>query len=167
MQKKILLLISLTILFGASSAQAFCPVCVVAVGTGLEISRYLGIDDTITGLWIGALLISLSMWTLEWLNKKNINFAGKRFLVFFAFYALTIFPLYWAKLMGQPLHTFWGIDKLLLGIILGSFVFLFGGFWHLKLKKKNDGKVHFPFQKVAVPIGLLLILSFIFYFLTQ
>lgn len=167
MRKIFLSVILLTLFFSSFSAQAFCPVCVVAVGAGLELSHYLGIDDVITGLWIGALLISLSTLTITWLEKKRQYFAWKKSTIFFAFYFLTIFPLYWAKLMGQPFHTFWGIDKLLLGIIFGSIIFYLGEFWHLKLKKKNDDKVHFPFQKVAVPIGLLLVSSFIFYFLTK
>lgn len=168
MLKKIFLIIfGLTLSLVAYNAQAFCPVCVVAAGAGLEFSRYLGIDDAITGLWIGALLVSFSILTLGWLEKKSYNFAGRKFSVFFAFYFLTIFPLYWAKLIGQPFHAFWGIDKLLLGIILGSIVFYLGGMLNLYLKKKNDNKVYFPFQKVILPVGLLLISSFIFYFLTR
>jgi hypothetical protein len=149
------------------SVQAFCPVCVVAVGAGLELSHYLGIDDTITGLWIGALLIALSAWTVEWLVKKNIKFKREKIVVYGAYYGLTLFPLYWYGFMGQDNHFFWGVDKLLLGIILGSLVFHFGGIWHFKLKKKNNNKVYFPFQKVVIPVGLLTLLSFIFYFLTR
>lgn len=167
MRKIFLSVILLTLFFGSFPAQAFCPVCVVAVGAGLEISHYLGIDDTITGLWIGALLVSLSILTLGWLEKKKYNFAGRKFSVFFAFYFLTIFPLYWAKLMGQPFHTFWGIDKLLLGIIFGSVIFFLGNMLNSYFKKKNNDKVYFPFQKVILPVGLLFILSFIFYFLTN
>ena len=37
----------------ALPAQAVCPVCIVAVGAGLGLSEYLGIDDTIAGVWIG------------------------------------------------------------------------------------------------------------------
>lgn len=37
-----------------AKAQAVCPVCTVAVGTGVGLSRWLGVDDTITGLWLGA-----------------------------------------------------------------------------------------------------------------
>lgn len=165
--KKSFLFLAGLVFLPVFSAQAFCPVCVVAVGAGLELSHYLGIDDTVTGLWIGALLVGLSAWTLEWLGKKKINFKGEILTVYVAYYLLTIIPLYFAGLMGQLHHTFWGVDKLLLGIIFGSVVFYFGGMWHFKLKAKNDGKVHFPFQKVVVPVGLLLILSFIFYFLTK
>lgn len=150
-----------------SLAQAFCPVCVVAVGAGLELSNYLGIDDVITGQWIGALLVGLSAWTLEWLGKKKINFKGKVPAIYAGYYLLTVVPLYFAGLMGQPDHTFWGVDKLLLGIICGSLIFYFAGMWHFKLKKKNSNKVYFPFQKVVIPVGLLFILSVVFYFLTS
>lgn len=159
------------LLFGLFSpigflAQAFCPVCVVAVGAGLELSNYLGIDDVITGLWIGALLVALSAWTLDWMGKIKLAFKGDKFTVYFVYYALTIGPLYWVGLMGQPNHFLWGVDKLLLGMALGSLAFFFGGMWHFKLKKNNNDKVYFPFQKVIIPVGLLLILSIVFYFLT-
>jgi hypothetical protein len=155
------------LLLGALPVGAFCPVCVVAVGAGLELSNYLGIDDVVTGLWIGALLVGLSAWTLEWLKKKKFNFKGETLAVYAGYYLLTIIPLYFAGLMGQLGHTFWGVDKLLLGIIFGSAIFFFGGMWHFRLKRKNNYKVYFPFQKVAIPVGLLLILSFVFYFLTK
>ncbi len=144
------------LLFSALPVGAFCPVCVVAVGAGLELSQYLGIDDTVTGLWVGALLVGLSAWTIEWLKKKKITFKGETLAVYAGYYLLMIVPLYFAGLMGQSYHSFWGVDKLLLGIIFGSVVFFFGGMWHFHLKKKNNNKVHFPFQKVVVPVGLLL-----------
>lgn len=157
----------LVLLFFTLPVEAFCPVCVVAVGAGLELSHYLGIDDTITGLWVGALLIGLSAWTIEWLGKKKINFRGKKTVVYLTYYALTIIPLYYAGLIGQYGHTFWGTDKLLLGIIFGSVVFFLGGMLNLRLKKQNGGKAYLPFQKVIIPVGLLLILSIIFYFLIK
>ena len=165
--KKIVLLLAGLIFFPLFSVQAFCPVCVVAVGAGLELSNYLGIDDTVTGLWVGALLIAISAWTLDWLKKKKVTFKGETLAVYAGYYLLTIIPLYFAGLMGQAYHSFWGVDKLLLGIIFGSLVFYFGGMWHSRLKRKNNDKVHFPFQKVIVPVGLLLILSVIFYYLTK
>ena len=127
----------LALVFLAFPVKAFCPVCVVAVGAGLELSHYLGIDDVITGLWIGALLIGLSAWTIEWLQKKKISFKGKVLAVYAGYYLLTVIPLYFTGLMGQYGHTFWGVDKLLLGIIFGSAIFFLGGMWNLKLKKNN------------------------------
>jgi len=33
-------------------------------------------------------------------------------------------PLYLSKMIGIPLNTIWGIDKVLLGIAVGSVLFL-------------------------------------------
>jgi len=43
---------------GAVSAQV-CPVCVVAIAGGLEFSRWFGIDDVVSSIWIGAFLVAL------------------------------------------------------------------------------------------------------------
>ena len=46
-------------LFWASAVKAICPLCVVAVGAGLGLSRWLGVDDVVSSIWIGALLVSM------------------------------------------------------------------------------------------------------------
>ena len=68
-------IIAVGLLF-AKKALAVCPICTVAAATGIGFSRWLGIDDTITGLWIGGLTVSLITWTIDWLGKKNIRFKG-------------------------------------------------------------------------------------------
>ncbi len=50
-----------------------CPVCTIAVGAGIGLSRWLGVDDLISGLWIGGLIVSLIGMTILWLNKKNLK----------------------------------------------------------------------------------------------
>lgn len=32
-------------------AYAHCPLCVAGAGMGVALSRYLGIDDAVTGVW--------------------------------------------------------------------------------------------------------------------
>lgn len=165
--------LSLTIITSfliALPAKAICPVCVVAVGAGLGLSEYLGIDDTIAGAWIGGLLVAMSVWTINWFNKKNWHFGQKDLrdiVVFILYYVLTIWPLYAQNLMGHPDNRLWGIDKLLLGIIAGSLFFAASAAWYNYLKKKNNGRAYFPFQKVAMPLGSLVILSFIFYLIVR
>ncbi|MDP3917891.1 MAG: hypothetical protein Q8Q30_01815, partial [Candidatus Woesebacteria bacterium] len=51
--------------------KAVCPVCTVAVAGGLGLSRYFGIDDSIIGIWSGGLMVSLTLWTIDWLSRKN------------------------------------------------------------------------------------------------
>lgn len=157
----------LLIIFSTASAQAVCPVCTVAVGAGVGFSRWLGIDDTISGLWIGALLASLVLWTNDWLEKKDKKFKG-RGLVILLIYVLFIFiPLYWAGVIGHPFNKILGIDKIIVGSFIGVLVFFAGADWYLKLKEKNGGHAHFPFQKVVMPILPVAILSAVFYFLTK
>ena len=154
-------------LYFIPAANAICPVCTIAVGAGIGLSRWLGIDDTITGLWIGGLTISLILWTLNWLRRKEINFKGKRTLVFLGYYLIIIVPLYWMNIIGHPFNKMLGIDKLLFGIILGSLAFWSGGIAYYRIKERNDGRAHFPFQKILMPLAPLIILSIILYFFTK
>ncbi len=164
----LLVIFGLSFIF-AKKALAVCPICTLAVGTGVGLSRWLGIDDTITGLWIGGFVVSMITWTLSWFDKKNIRFKGRVIATIVGYYLLIIVPLYFAGIIGSPLNTLCacGLDKLLLGIIVGSFGFWFGASWYYYLKEKHGGRAYFPFQKVAMPIGPLIILTIIFYFLTK
>jgi len=141
--------------------QAVCPVCTIAVGAGVGLCRYLGIDDAISGTWIGGLIISLIAWTIDWLNKKNIRFLFRKILAAIFYYVIVILPLYKMNIMGHPDNKLWGMDKLLAGIIVGSVVFILSVLFNDFLKKKNQGKVYFPFQRVVVPILFLIIASYI------
>ena len=166
MSKKSLIYLILLISFSLSLAarvQAVCPVCTIAVGAGVGLCRYLGIDDTISGAWIGGLIISLIALTIDWLNKKNIRFMFRKIIVAVLFYAVTIGPLYFTNIMGHPFNKFWGIDRLLFGIISGSLVFLISVWFNDFLKKRNQGKVYFPFQKVVIPILFLAVNNLVFW----
>ena len=149
------------------TAYAFCPVCTIAVAGGIGLSRWLGVDDTITGLWVGGFTVSLIAWTILWFQKKNIKFYGEKSITILGYYAIIVLPLYWKGIIGHPLNKLWGVDKLLLGIILGSVFFFLGGSVHFALKKRNGEKVYFPFQKIAFSVFPLVVLSFVFYFITR
>ena len=165
--KSLLFLLLTSLAVAPVKTYAVCPVCALAVGAGLELSHYLGIDDSVTSLWIGALIVSFIMWTLNWLERKNYHFAYEKTLISLGFYAVTLLPLYWKDVIGNPFNTLWGVDKIILGTILGSVIFYFSERWYDKLKEKNHNHAYFPFQKVAMPVAMLLIFSVIFYFLTK
>jgi glucan phosphoethanolaminetransferase (alkaline phosphatase superfamily) len=165
MSKKILLF-TIFLLLGVlinNSALAVCPVCTIAVCVGVGLSRWLGIDDLISGVWIGGLTVSIIFWALDWLNKKQIRFKLRWIVVSFIFYMLVVLPLFFTGIMGHPLNKFLGIDKLLFGIAAGSLAFLLSVFAHKFLKKKNQGKSYFSYQKVILPVLFLIIISLIFY----
>ncbi|MFA6428904.1 MAG: hypothetical protein WCV84_00190 [Patescibacteria group bacterium] len=151
----------------ALPAAAVCPVCAVAVGAGIGLSRWLGVDDTITGLWVGGLTMAFAMWTINWLDKKKITFRYRDGVTMLGWYLLAIAPLYFMGVFGHPFNQLWGMDKLALTIVLGTGAFYGMATWYEHLKKQNNNKAYFPFQKVAMPVGGLAVLSAIFYLITR
>jgi len=162
-----LLLVICYLLLFAPSVYAVCPACTVAVGAGVGLSRWLGIDDTITGLWIGGFLISSSLWLDSYLEGKKIKFPRRTFALVLVFYLVTVFPLYFTGIIGHPYNKIWGIDKLIFGTGIGSVLFLLSIFLDKYLRTKNSGRVYFYYQKVVLPVLLLLLGSGVFYFLTK
>lgn len=143
---------------------AVCPICTVAVGAGVGLTRYLGVDDLITGLWIGALVLSSSFWIAQWLKNKGIKFSYQLPITNLVMYISFILPLYFTQIIGHPYNTLWGIDKLLLGIILGSVVFLLALTADKKVRHKFGHQL-FSYQKIIFPVSFLTIISLIIYFL--
>lgn len=167
MKKITTLIISLALGLVALPVKAVCPVCTIAVGAGVGLAQWLGIDDTVTGLWIGALIVSLTLWTTNWLKTKNISFRLINLAVGVVYVLIVGVPLYYQNIIGHPYNTLWGIDKLVLGGIIGAVTFYLTAKWYLKLKEKNNGRAHFPFQKIVMSLVALALLSVIFYFLTK
>lgn len=146
---------------------AMCPVCTVAVIGGLGLSRWLKVDDTISGVWIGALIISISYWTSNYLKSRKISFFARDFLVSTFYLTTTIAPLYYYEVIGHPFNKLWGLDKLILGLIVGSLIFIFSVGFYQWLKEKNGGRAHFPFEKIAIPVLSLGLTSLVFFLITK
>ena len=160
----------LLFLFGALIAlpvKAVCPVCTVAAVAGVGLSRWLGIDDLITGVWIGGLTVSLIVWTLDWFSKKRINFKLKTASAWIAYYSLVLGSLHFTGILWHPENQFFRIDKIIFGTAVGTLVLLSAIRLHRFLKKNNGDKSYFPYQKVALPVSALLITSIIFFLMLK
>jgi hypothetical protein len=154
-------------LFLAKPVQAVCPVCTVAVGSALGISRLLGIDDLVSSLWIGALILSSSLWMSDYLMKKDsYKKYANPYQISALFYLLVIIPLYFTGTIGSPTNIFLGVDKILLGIIFGSLIFLLSIFLDKRVREIK-GKQLFNYQKVIFPLALLLIVSILVNYLVK
>ena len=153
-----LLFVSLMI---PSPAQAVCPVCTMAVGAGLGISRWLGIDDVIT-----ALATSSGMWLADWVKNKGFK-SWFQLLSTFLFHFFMIVTLYILDISGDPLNTLWGFDKIVLGVVIGTAVFFIAAFSDRAIKTANDDQVLVYYQKVILPMFFLSITSFIFHLITN
>ena len=163
---KFLIIIFLLINFGfllPTKVSAVCPVCTIAVGAGLGISRWLGIDDIIASLWIGGLAMSSGLWLANWIKRKEWKIPHKEFLSVVFFYVLLIPTLYLLNVAGNPTNTLWGMDKIILGIIIGSTVFWLSTATDKFLRSLNNEQVFIYYQKVILPMLFLSIISLIFY----
>lgn len=144
-----------------------CPVCTIGVVAGLGLSRWIGVDDTVSGIWIGGLLASLTGWTINWLRKRKYTFKGMPIATALVYYAFVVIPFYTKDIIGHPLNKLWGIDKLVIGMAFGTIFFVIAVLLYEIMKKKNGGHAHFKFEKVVIPVSSLIILSAIFYFITK
>jgi hypothetical protein len=145
-----------------------CPLCTVAVGVGLGLSRWFRIDDLISGLWIGAFIISLSAVTAT-LSHKYLALSNTILMIIFIVFYLgaTIVPFWYYKLIGVSGNTIMGVDKLIFGITIGMAFFLLSHSMHLELRKKSDNTLYLPFQKVFIPVWVLLAISIIVFLLMK
>jgi len=155
-----------TLLVTTKATLAVCPVCIVAVGAGLGISRYLGIDDTITGVWIGGLIVASGLWFATVIQKKKWKIPYPEVLSTITFLILALIPMYIGKIIGHPGNKLWGIDKILLGTIVGSITFIASVYLDKALRKINNDEAIIYYQKIILPMLLLTIVSFTFYSLT-
>lgn len=148
----------------STKALAICPVCTIAVGGGLLLSRFFGIDDLIMSIWIGGVILSTALTFGEFIKKKTkLSSVVSNLVSVLISYVILIITLEMTHTTGLSFNTLWGIDKIVLGIIWGSFMFFVGARIHYYIKNRNNGKVIFPFQKVVIPVGLLWIATVIAY----
>lgn len=160
-----LIFIALMTLALAPAVYAFCPVCVGATGAGVVIARSYGVDLTIIGIWIGAFIISLSLWINKVLKRKfekSIPFQGLLLTILILILFIVFFNF--TDLIGS--QKIFGIDKLLFGIITGCLVTIFGSFLSNIIKNKRLRTI-FPFQTIAIILFLLILVSLLFWLITR
>ena len=154
------------LLLFSSVAEAVCPVCTIAIGAGLEGMRVLGVKDVLTGIWAGGLTVSLIGWTAGYMHRHNIKNP---------FWYLLNAVVYVALLAGvyffptnNPIvkwweNCMWHMDQFLLGTLVGAITFVLMELWYARIKRNNGGHTPFPFLKVIMPFGGLLVMTGVFY----
>lgn len=157
------LLLLLAVAFPAYANPA-CAVCTVAVGASLEIARSLGVDDSVVGVWAGAFLALIGFWTIKWFDKKGWNFKGRDWTIIIISVAMIGF-MYISELQyhSEVIGIFY-LDPFLFSTIVGALVFIWSSEFYQWMKARNGGHAHFPFEKVAVPVVALLLVSAYFYY---
>ena len=173
----------LAILVITPSVMAHCPLCTTGAAVGVGFARAYGVDDSIVGLLLGALIVSSALWFNKWLKKK-VNFPLQEFLIVIVSFLLIVVPFYYKGMItdfemvkSMPEHhgmtglgifglAQFGVDKILFGILLGTFV-IWGVFSLSDYIKEKKGKVLFPYQGLVFMIAGLVVLSLVLWIITK
>jgi hypothetical protein len=149
-------------------AYAFCP-CIVAAAAGIAVARYFGVNDLVTGLWVGATLYLTGVWTEDqikkYLRKRNRynDYARHKKIAMhlalvYGITAVSVFLLWYFDYFSGFSVIVYGarINSLLLGTVLGVALTLFTSLanrelWNLGIKVR--------FQKTALITAVLLVFS--------
>ncbi len=166
-----LLIISiLSIIAIIPNVMAHCPLCTAGTIIGVGITRSLGWDDSIIGIFVGAMIVSSALWFNNVLKKKNVG--GNKLLrvssIILATFVLTILSFYFAGIFG-PANTYriFGIEKIIFGSISGAIVSFAAFFISNEIKRKNDGKTRFSCQTMVLTFGALILNAIIFWMVFQ
>lgn len=148
--------------------SAHCPLCVAGAVVGVSLTRWIGIDDSITGVWIAALLGSMSFWFYSWLISKKIKQIEKykivlKPLIYILIFSSTLWSFYKFQLIIRMTQIF-GFDKLTFGMLTGSLLFYLIDIGD-NILIKRAGKVYFPYQRIVFSLGSMVVLSLLIYIL--
>lgn len=144
----------------AKPVLAHCPLCAAGAGAGLTLSRWLGVDDSITGIWLAAFLAAISLWFSGSLKKKYIPF--QNFIIYVAIFGLTLWGFYAFGLINTHAGIIMGYPKLTVGMVLGSVVFYILEEANQYIIKRK-GRILFPYQRLVVGLGGMFVLSILMY----
>lgn len=157
-----LFLILSTILVSAakvSFANPACMVCTVAIGASLEIARALGISDEIVGLWAGAMFALLGYWLILWFDKKEWHFTGRnQILMLLSLSSIAFIYIGELQYLPKVIGVFY-LDSFLFAYIVGALIYIYSQKLYQFMKKHNGNHAHFPFEKVVLPLVMLLAAS--------
>ena len=165
MKKK--LFVYLAVFFTSlQQALAHCPLCTAGAAVAAGGAAYLGVDNTIIALFIGAFAVSTGLWSNRWFPKQYVRYQ-KQLLVVLAF-ALTVIPILpiIPSVLGMPIFLYGSYGSLLnrtyiinvslLAALFGGFIVIITPYISRKISLYRDGKM-FPYQGMLLTLLLLII----------
>jgi cell division protein FtsB len=146
-------------MFLVKAAYAQCPVCIVTVGGGMVLARTLKIDDFLVSLWISGLNTAISFWIAPKIKNK---FFGSPLVFSLLILGFTLFYFNYTHQISSTGSQILGINKIVLGQIIGFLVWFLGIFIDRYSRVLNNHKILFPYQKVVFPFTTLLFFTILF-----
>ena len=141
---------------GASipSALAHCPLCTVATGVAVGISRWYGVDDALIGILIAGFVVSSGLWVNNILKRRKavvVPFQGTALVLLSLILTVVGFKS-GGLFIGPP---YLGLPRLLTGMVFGTVAGGAGEGLHAYLRSVNQGTNFIPLQGISIMIGAL------------
>lgn len=140
--------------------MAHCPLCTGATIIGVGITRSLGFDDSIVGVFVGGMIISTALWADKILKKRNLGKGNDKLRLLSLIILtsiLTLLTFYYAGLFGRGNEfRIFGIESILVGSFSGGILSMAAFYFSNHLKNKNGGKVLFNYQTMIISLTVLI-----------
>jgi hypothetical protein len=161
------ILLFLPLLF-VRNAQAHCPLCTIGAATAAGGAAYLGINNAIIGVFIGAFAVSMGFWISKLIKKRYIPFQS--FLIILSSFLTTVIPLLpivksiypvyisLAGSYGSLLNRTYIINLFLIGSLLGALIVSIAPWLSNRITTYRHGRI-LPYQGILLTLMLLLIVS--------
>lgn len=143
-------------------SYSICPVCTLTAGATFAFARFLGISDLSTGIFIAAFLFSSSELFKKWLMDKRF----KKYIATLISYAIHFGSIYFVykKYAADSMNFIFGINTFILGIFVGLISSVLSQIIYQYIKRHNNNKPYFPFQKIVMFLMFNIISAVIFSF---
>ncbi len=161
--KKLLLALPALLSLPATQAHAHCPLCTIGAGAAAAGAVWLGVSETVVGIFIGAAALAMGLW-ISRIVKKRYFPHQKLAISAFSFLSIVVpvMPLMksytsayisLAGEYGSILNRTYLISYFLIGSIIGAAVLLASPLISSRISKMR-GKT-LPYQGIAITFLLL------------
>ncbi len=161
--------------FFVKSVNAHCPLCTVGAAAAAGGAAWLGVNNAVIGVFLGAFAVSMGWWVSKLIKKQYVPYQ-MALIILFSF-ATTIFPLLplitgfyplYISMMGDYgslLNRTYLVNLFLFGSIIGGIIVSVTP-WLSKKISDSRGKT-LPYQGIILTFALLIILGIFLQFLMK
>lgn len=167
MKGKLLTLWLSGLTLSAIPVSAHCPLCTVGAAVAAGGAAWLGVDQVVIGLFVGAFAVSMGWWIANLIKKRIIP--GQKFLIILLSFLTTVipilplmkgvYPLYLSVIgeYGSILNRTYVLNLFLMGSILGSMIVSLTPSLSSYITEKRNTTI--PFQGTILTLAMLIIIG--------
>ncbi|NQV09015.1 hypothetical protein HQ529_04145 [Candidatus Woesearchaeota archaeon] len=168
--KKILPILPLFFVFLVEEVKAHCPLCTIGAAAAAGGAVWLGVNQVVIGIFIGAFAVSIGWWVAGLIKKQYVPF--QKWIIILLSFITTIGPLLpildgvnplyisLAGEYGSLLNRVYLYNLFLIGSIIGGIIVSLTPWLSKKITELRKGKM-ISYQGIMLTLLLLVITGII------